>query len=1140
MPLLRRLLPIILALAALPAWADVETFPAGSLIVPMDVGDPASPPAADTTDARYQNYGMLRSFGLVHSVLQRGARVHWVIDPAKTSFSDVDMSAEVRFAAGPGSGAGTSHDYRAGPWVIHADDADTFREALADFNAGCGEDTVPFCVHAHEAAASFDAPVSRTLLAAPTIGVIADGNEQIAFHYLNAAGIETSVSTRWPDDKCDGPSATLCAAAPEIMTEAEIADCPGVGVPTHPSCDAAPLEGALFDEFGDPTVCQMMTMHYSDTGWLDETFAALSAFLEDQATHLYLQCLAVETFENNLFMLTTDGIDRVQHRNEAQSQINNHSPFAQSATEAWPQGGSPARWRVLGDPGQGEGYHPTTEVHLHRQGFAVGESDMWATGAAFGDASNGKVSMLGGHDYCPNGACLAAALAETRVGGVRFFLNSLFEAPCATEAGQAVFDFDKTGPATSDVRDVTFTLSWDNSGVTSGHNVTVIDTLPATAIFLSASDGGLYSDSDRTVRWDLGRVEPGGSGSVSVTLRLPNGSHDNTARLVHTVALTVLSVSASATVVVDADPTAPDAPVITSPADGATVFDPAPPIVGTAEPHSLVTIYVDDVEVGVTMADGTGAWRFDPTSPLSDGAHILTAVASNDVGDSPVSAEVDIVVDSTGPGRPVITAPADGSATNDATPTVRGTAEAGATIDVYVDGALVDTTTAGNDGSWSVELSGALTEGEYELTATATDSGGRTSADSDGVTVEIDLTPPAAPQIFSPADGTTTNETSPTLTGSAEAGASIVIRLDGAVVATVTADADGGWSHTLDAGSPLANGGHTIEVIATDRAGNASPATSASFDVDPGGDDTTAPDTRIVSGPASPTYESDASFVLVSTEMGSTFECQLDGGVWEDCTTTPAFTGLVDGAHVLRVRSTDAAGNTDPTPARWDWIVDYDLDTDEDGLSDLDEITAGTNPLDPDTDDDGVLDGEEVRIGTDPTDPDTDDGGVNDGDEIAAGTNPLDPTDDHLADGGPLPDGGDVPDGGVAPDGGGVDPDGGGVDPDGGGVDPDGGAAGDGGDTPPGPGVCGNGRVEQDETCDDGNAESGDGCVDCAVERGWACDDYSPSYCIEDDPYEHLYIGGGGCTCGSSTTGDSSWLMLLGAALWLSRRRRDR
>ena len=62
--------------------------------------------------------------------------------------------------------------------------------------------------------------------------------------------------------------------------------------------------------------------------------------------------------------------------------------------------------------------------------------------------------------------------------------------------------------------------------------------------------------------------------------------------------------------------------------------------------------------------------------------------------------------------------------------------------------------------------------------------------------------------------------------------------------------------------------------------------------------------------------------------------------------------------------------------------IDYELDTDEDGLPDYYEDEIGTDKNNPDTDGDGLSDGYEVLYsGTDPLKPDSDDNGINDGDE---------------------------------------------------------------------------------------------------------------------------------------------------------------
>ena len=70
-----------------------------------------------------------------------------------------------------------------------------------------------------------------------------------------------------------------------------------------------------------------------------------------------------------------------------------------------------------------------------------------------------------------------------------------------------------------------------------------------------------------------------------------------------------------------------------------------------------------------------------------------------------------------------------------------------------------------------------------------------------------------------------------------------------------------------------------------------------------------------------------------------------------------------------------------------------DPDDDNDGVSDLDEIGIGTDPLNSDSDGDGLNDGQEVSAGTDPFDPDTDGDSVPDGQEVELGLNPLDPAD---------------------------------------------------------------------------------------------------------------------------------------------------
>ena len=59
-----------------------------------------------------------------------------------------------------------------------------------------------------------------------------------------------------------------------------------------------------------------------------------------------------------------------------------------------------------------------------------------------------------------------------------------------------------------------------------------------------------------------------------------------------------------------------------------------------------------------------------------------------------------------------------------------------------------------------------------------------------------------------------------------------------------------------------------------------------------------------------------------STEGASTFECEIDGGGFSSCSTPKSYAGLSEGSHTFKVRATDAAGNTDASPAQYTWTVD--------------------------------------------------------------------------------------------------------------------------------------------------------------------------------------------------------------------------
>ncbi|RIK37606.1 MAG: hypothetical protein DCC55_23725, partial [Chloroflexi bacterium] len=85
------------------------------------------------------------------------------------------------------------------------------------------------------------------------------------------------------------------------------------------------------------------------------------------------------------------------------------------------------------------------------------------------------------------------------------------------------------------------------------------------------------------------------------------------------------------TFVIDATP--PDAPTVTSPADGSTTASSTPTVTGTAEPGSTVTVTDENGTVLCTaVADALGNWQCTSTVPLDEGKHVITVTATDDAG----------------------------------------------------------------------------------------------------------------------------------------------------------------------------------------------------------------------------------------------------------------------------------------------------------------------------------------------------------------------------------------------------------------------------------------------------------------------------------------------------------------------------
>src|SRR5206468_1614288 len=326
------------------------------------------------------------------------------------------------------------------------------------------------------------------------------------------------------------------------------------------------------------------------------------------------------------------------------------------------------------------------------------------------------------------------------------------------------------------------------------------------------------------------------------TAALSQGSHSFTAKATDAAGN---GSAASADYTDTIDTTAPGAPTITSITDdvspvtgtvssGCSSNDTTPTPVATRRSSDLVTIFDGATQLGTTTANGSGAWTFT-TAALSQGSHSFTAKATDAAGNgSAASAAYTETIDTTAPSAPTITSITDdvspvmgtvssGGSSNDTTPTLAGTADATLTLPDALPISQLGTTTANGSGAWTFTTA-ALTEASHSFTAKATDAAGNGSAASAAYTETIDTTAPSAPTITSITDdvspvmgtvssGGSSNDTTPTLAGTADATLTLPDALPISQLGTTTANGSGAWTFTTAA---LTEASHSFTAKATD------------------------------------------------------------------------------------------------------------------------------------------------------------------------------------------------------------------------------------------------------------------------------------------------------------------------------------
>ncbi|MCK9462471.1 MAG: hypothetical protein M0R80_22850 [Proteobacteria bacterium] len=388
-------------------WSVDTLFEQDSLIIPMDID--------------YQDVGMLQAYGLVYQLLKNDINVYWLIKTPKALGDDDFVASAVDVAT---SDAVTEHGYRGGPFAVAAEDA-----AAALIVVDAWQESHVTTVH--QVTASFVGPVARTLRQTPRIGILANGQEDISFDYMNAAGVPDSLDQVWPDAK--DPTAVY-AGYPDVLSVAEVRG------PT----DADDKDGALFDESGEPIFCELMTMHWDVADRDEEAIAEIREYLH-YPVHFFAECQSVNAVENavNGHFLTPNGYIMDEQPDEVDL-VHPYLPFSQMDGVFQTVGGSEPSYSLP----EGDSYFDEGVVMLTESGSPIGTRDVWMTGYLDGECDvdviiekgegggplgppedcPGKISYLGGHKYST-----ATPISEhPDTQGTRFFLNALFEADCIT------------------------------------------------------------------------------------------------------------------------------------------------------------------------------------------------------------------------------------------------------------------------------------------------------------------------------------------------------------------------------------------------------------------------------------------------------------------------------------------------------------------------------------------------------------------------------------------------------------------------------------------------------------------------------------------------------------------------------------
>ena len=425
-------------------------------------------------------------------------------------------------------------------------------------------------------------------------------------------------------------------------------------------------------------------------------------------------------------------------------------------------------------------------------GQAVAAPTVTALSPTSGPTSGGTSVTITGTDF--SGAT-AVTFGATAVTG--FTVNSATQITATAPAGTGTVDVRITttgGTSTTSTSDQftyvaapTVTALSPTSGPTGGGTsvtITGTDFSGATAVTFGATAATGFTVNSAT---QITATAPAGTGTVDVRITTTGGTS---------------ATSASDQFTYVQLPTA--TPVVASPSNGSLITTTTPTYTGTATADATVTVYVDGASLGFTTATG-GNWSLAQPAALAQGSHTVYATAQ--VTGNAVSANSTTNTFTVDSQRPSVVISSSAGATGGSTSTspIPFTVIFSETVTGFVAGDITpgNATISGFSGSGTTYTFNATPTANGAVTISiaanvALDAAGNGNTAASQFSISYGQAVTATPVVASPSNGSLITTTAPDYTGTATAGATVTVYVDGASLGTTTATG-GNWLLTQPA-----------------------------------------------------------------------------------------------------------------------------------------------------------------------------------------------------------------------------------------------------------------------------------------------------------------------------------------------------